>query len=587
MGISRKSREKPHQQDGPVELSLWKVQVYSLKPTIPATRARARAEETRDAARSGRSGTAGREGRAPPAPLSGPTWGLSHRPLPRPRPGIRAPPSCLTGGKRPLPATYRRQAAAGLTHRPTHPAAARPSGGDKSRACPQPQLSGSPLRRGRAARRPRPAGRQAPPRARRPVAAGREGREGGKEGDARCHFPSSPRAAPYPPPPAPGGGGAPSPGAALRAPRRQQAGQGTAQQGRAGQGRAAARLRAPLPSPGMAGRWGTPHRPGSARLGSAPPRGSAPSRPLSSPMVQSDMSKSPPSPAQEVQMELLDNPLSAAAAAQVPRGAAGLGRRRGACGGRRGRAGLGSARLRGGLRSRAAGGRRGAAGLPGLPVLQLRLPAARKVWRLSRGAWSPRPRPPPPPPQNAAPLTRTMDGTPRATEAPSVKRTVELPGGRMWKQPLPFRSSSARVSLAGGACVPCSANLLFLYLTRTARCRNHPPPPHRLRSRLCWWAKAAGAGCGAGILGRPKVLSALQASGARLRCGRWLHGHLWNFNNSVRAGCGQGSGVRRGGVFAGLVKTLCFGRWFLVNVWVLHNIFEFAGVGYEDLRCYF
>lgn len=159
-----------------------------------------------------------------------------------------------------------------------------------------------------------------------------------------------------------------------------------------------------------------------------------------------------------------------------------------------------------------------------------------------------------------------MDGTPRATEAPSVKRTVELPGGRMWKQPLPFRSSSARVSLAGGACVPCSANLLFLYLTRTARCRNHPPPPHRLRSRLCWWAKAAGAGCGAGILGRPKVLSALQASGARLRCGRWLHGHLWNFNNSVRAGCGQGSGVRRGGVFAGLVKTLCFGRWFLVNV---------------------
>ncbi|CAM9228923.1 unnamed protein product [Bubo scandiacus] len=34
-------------------------------------------------------------------------------------------------------------------------------------------------------------------------------------------------------------------------------------------------------------------------------------------MVQSDMSKSPPSPAQEVQMELLDNPLPAAAAAQV------------------------------------------------------------------------------------------------------------------------------------------------------------------------------------------------------------------------------------------------------------------------------
>ncbi|XP_071416321.1 voltage-dependent L-type calcium channel subunit beta-2 isoform X4 [Pithys albifrons albifrons] len=33
-------------------------------------------------------------------------------------------------------------------------------------------------------------------------------------------------------------------------------------------------------------------------------------------MVQSDMSKSPPSPAQEVQMELLDNPLPAAAAAQ-------------------------------------------------------------------------------------------------------------------------------------------------------------------------------------------------------------------------------------------------------------------------------
>ncbi|GAB0184748.1 voltage-dependent L-type calcium channel subunit beta-2 [Grus japonensis] len=32
-------------------------------------------------------------------------------------------------------------------------------------------------------------------------------------------------------------------------------------------------------------------------------------------MVQSDMSKSPPSPAQEVQMELLDNPLPAAAAA--------------------------------------------------------------------------------------------------------------------------------------------------------------------------------------------------------------------------------------------------------------------------------
>ncbi|KQK77875.1 hypothetical protein AAES_120907 [Amazona aestiva] len=30
-------------------------------------------------------------------------------------------------------------------------------------------------------------------------------------------------------------------------------------------------------------------------------------------MVQSDMSKSPPSPAQEVQMELLDNPLPAAA----------------------------------------------------------------------------------------------------------------------------------------------------------------------------------------------------------------------------------------------------------------------------------
>ncbi|XP_064018414.1 voltage-dependent L-type calcium channel subunit beta-2 isoform X2 [Pogoniulus pusillus] len=34
-------------------------------------------------------------------------------------------------------------------------------------------------------------------------------------------------------------------------------------------------------------------------------------------MVQSDMSKSPPSPAQEVQMELLDNPLPAAAAAQA------------------------------------------------------------------------------------------------------------------------------------------------------------------------------------------------------------------------------------------------------------------------------
>ncbi|KAJ7408296.1 voltage-dependent L-type calcium channel subunit beta-2-like protein [Pitangus sulphuratus] len=33
-------------------------------------------------------------------------------------------------------------------------------------------------------------------------------------------------------------------------------------------------------------------------------------------MVQRDMSKSPPSPAQEVQMELLDNPLPAAAAAQ-------------------------------------------------------------------------------------------------------------------------------------------------------------------------------------------------------------------------------------------------------------------------------
>ncbi|OPJ81752.1 hypothetical protein AV530_014314 [Patagioenas fasciata monilis] len=33
-------------------------------------------------------------------------------------------------------------------------------------------------------------------------------------------------------------------------------------------------------------------------------------------MVQSDMSKSPPSPAQEVQMELLDNPLPAAGTAQ-------------------------------------------------------------------------------------------------------------------------------------------------------------------------------------------------------------------------------------------------------------------------------
>lgn len=64
--------------------------------------------------------------------------------------------------------------------------------------------------------------------------AAREGREEGgaaprpppgscREGDARCHFPSSPRTAPCPPP-APAAGGAPSPGAAPRAPHRQQAG---------------------------------------------------------------------------------------------------------------------------------------------------------------------------------------------------------------------------------------------------------------------------------------------------------------------------------------------------------------------------
>ncbi|KAF4800638.1 voltage-dependent L-type calcium channel subunit beta-2-like protein [Turdus rufiventris] len=38
-------------------------------------------------------------------------------------------------------------------------------------------------------------------------------------------------------------------------------------------------------------------------------------------MVQSDMSKSPPSPAQEVQMELLDNPVPAAAAQSYAKGA--------------------------------------------------------------------------------------------------------------------------------------------------------------------------------------------------------------------------------------------------------------------------
>lgn len=431
-----------------------------------------------------------------------------------------------------------------------------------------------------------PPGGEAGAAPRPPPGSCREGRKGGREG-GRCPLslslfptrrplPSSPRARRRRCP-VPRRRAARSPPAAGRA------GHGTAQQGRAGQGRAAARLRAPLPSPGMAGRWGTPHRPGSARLCPAEGLGAQPPALLAN------------GPERHVQIASQPGAGGADGAAGQPpvrgggsAGTAGGGGARPAARGLRRAAGPGRARLGsapGGASQPGSGRQAGSGGAAGAPRPSTSAPRRQK----SLAALLRRLKPPssPPPPPNAAPLTRTMDGTPRATEAPSVKRTVELPGGRMWKQPLPFRSSSARVSLAGGACVPCSANLLFLYLTRTARCRNHPPPPHRLRSRLCWWAKAAGAGCGAGILGRPKVLSALQASGARLRCGRWLHGHLWNFNNSVRAGCGQGSGVRRGGVFAGLVKTLCFGRWFLVNVWVLHNIFEFAGVGYEDLRCYF
>ena len=106
--------------------------------------------------------------------------------------------------------------------------------------------------------------------------AAREGREEGgaaprpppgscREGDARCHFPSSPRTAPCPPP-APAAGGAPSPGAAPRAPHRQQAGP---------RRRPPASALPPAPRHGRALRGAAPPRLGSARLCPAAGLGSA------------------------------------------------------------------------------------------------------------------------------------------------------------------------------------------------------------------------------------------------------------------------------------------------------------------------
>lgn len=86
-----------------------------------------------------------------------------------------------------------------------------------------------------------------------------------REGDARCHFPSSPRAAPCPPP-APAAGSAPSPGAAPRAPRRQQAGP---------RRRQPASALPPAPRHGRALRGAAPPRLGSARFCPAAGLGSA------------------------------------------------------------------------------------------------------------------------------------------------------------------------------------------------------------------------------------------------------------------------------------------------------------------------
>lgn len=272
----------------------------------------------------------------------------------------------------------------------------------------------------------------------------------------------------------------------------------------------------------MAGRWGAP-----PRLGSALPRrgGSAGS---STPMVQSDMSKSPPSPAQEVQMELLDNP-PPAAAAQVGPGVARLGRSPGAA--------EAAGRARGAAVQARGVTARGGTGAPGPSTCPPPLAQQSLTALLGR-----------PPPLKGAWLRR-----PAGCSAPQTQEACAYPLVRCVGMCCRWGVRGARINHGWGSAGTCCASTWC-----SPRAAASAPSGTQAGNSLCGWGKDPC--CWPSTTARgPGVLSTLQISAAWLPCRRWLYSQLGDFNNSGQAHClqveGYGEGDREG-MSARLVKAL-------------------------------